>query len=116
MKIDSQQQMSDTLMKSYMPSVQNTSDKKDFNRILEGEVKKKDKEKLYKSCQDLESVFLNKVFDSMRATVPDSGFIEKSFATDTFESMLYEEYSKQISKTGSLGIADMIYKQLSQQL
>ena len=87
-----------------------------FGQELAQAVNKKDEQKLYQSCQDLESVFLNKVFESMRGSIPQGGLMEKSFATDTFEGMLYEEYSKQISKKGSIGIADILYKQLSAQI
>jgi len=99
-----------------LSSTQDKTGSKDFTRIMNNQLKNKEQEKLYKSCQELESVFLNKVLDSMRATVVSGGLFAKSFAQDTFESMLYEEYAKKMSQAGSLGIADIIYKQLSQQL
>lgn len=95
---------------------QDKTQSKDFARTLQTALDNKDHKKLYASCQELESVFLSKVFESMRATVPGDGLLEKSFATETFESMLYDEYAKECSKTGSLGLADIIYKQLSADL
>lgn len=87
-----------------------------FSQILNNAVASKDKKLLYESCQQLESVFLNQVLEAMRATVPKSDLLQKSTADDVFESMLYEEYAEQISKTGSTGLADIIFRQLSQNL
>ncbi|MEA1960975.1 MAG: rod-binding protein [Bacillota bacterium] len=87
-----------------------------FQKQLNTAMDEKNQKKLYTTCQELESVFLNKAIEAMRATIPQGGLFEKSFATETFESMLFEEYSKEVSQTGSLGIADILYKQLSQQI
>ena len=98
------------------PSYEETVGKKDFSRCLETVINEKNNKKLYSACQELESVFLNKMLESMRQTVPRGEFTGHSFATDTFESMLYTEYARSMSKTGSLGIADIIYKQLTGRL
>lgn len=95
------------------PSYGETVEKKDFSRCLETAINEKNNKKLYSACQELESVFLNKVLECMRQSIPRSEFTGNSFATDTFESMLYTEYARSMSKTGSLGIADILYKQLS---
>jgi len=88
----------------------------DFGRHLDQAIQDGDKKKLYSACQELESVFISKVLESMRATIPRSDFIERSLATDTFESMLYDEYARSMSQTGSLGIADLIYRQMASKL
>jgi len=98
------------------PSYGETMEKKDFSRCLESAIYEKNNKKLYTACQELESVFINKVMDSMRQSIPRGEFTGHSFATDTFESMLYTEYARSMSQTGSLGIADIIYKQLSGQM
>jgi len=92
------------------------TESKEFARSLQAAMESKDQKKLYESCQELESVFLSKVFESMRNTIPEGGLLEKSFAMETFESMLYDEYAKQSSKSGALGLGDLIYKQLSANL
>ncbi|MBO8158588.1 rod-binding protein [Thermosyntropha sp.] len=89
-----------------------TTEENEFLRQLEKAVKEKDDKKLYAACQELESVFLSKVLQAMRATIVHSDLIEHSFAMDTFESMLYDEYAEKISQTSATGIADIIYKQL----
>lgn len=113
MKIDSNSLYPQTLQKR-TDILKDTHIKKDFNHVLDNAIKTKDNEKLYSACQDLESVFINKVLDAMRTTIPHSDFINRGFATETFESMLFEEYAKDMSKTGSLGIADILFRQLSQ--
>lgn len=85
---------------------------KDFDKILDKALQEKDDKKLYEACVELESVFLSKVLNAMRASIPRSDLINRSFATETFESMLYDEYAKEISKTSSTGIAEMLYNQL----
>jgi Rod binding domain-containing protein len=70
-----------------------------------------DKE-LKKACQDFETVFAEIMLKSMRATVPESGLMEgkqESFYRD----MLDQEYAKSIAQRGGLGIADALYKALS---
>jgi flagellar protein FlgJ len=76
----------------------------------------KAKAKLYESCQALESVFINQMLQSMRSTVPEDSMVGDSFATDTFQSMLYEEYANVMSRSQSFGIAEALYRQLSQQV
>lgn len=95
-----------------MATVTKNHDTKDFNQELEKALQAKDDKKLYDACVELESVFINKVFDAMRASISRSDLIPRGFATESFESMLYEEYSKEISKSKSIGISEILYKQL----
>jgi len=92
------------------------TESKEFSRTLQAAMDTRDEKKLYASCQELESVFLNKVYEAMRKTIPDGGLIEKSFAMQTFESMLDQEFAQQSSKTGTIGLADILYRQLSANL
>ncbi len=88
------------------------TNEKDFDKILEAALKEKNDKKLYNTCVELESVFLAKVFETMRASIPRSDLISRGFAEETFESMLYDEYAKEISKSNSTGIAEILYNQL----
>lgn len=80
--------------------------------MLKKAVNNEDEKRLYQACQDLESVLMSKILQTMRQTIPKSGWLGDSFATDTFESMLFDEYAKLISKSNTLGIADIMYRQL----
>jgi flagellar protein FlgJ len=79
-----------------------------------GNSQRPDDEKLREVSYDFEAIFIKKMLDSMRSTVPKDGLFGESMARDIFEDMLYDEYSKMMSRTAGLGIADMIYRQLSQ--
>lgn len=99
---------------SYLKDTLTSSpDKNSFENKLNAALKEKDDKKLYAACQEMESVFLNKVLQSMRSTIPRSDFINHSFALDTFESMLFDEYAKKMGQNSSTGIADILYKQLN---
>lgn len=93
-----------------------SSGSKDFATQFKSALKSEDSKKLYAACQDLESVFVNTVIKTMRQSIQKGGLMGDSFAEETYQSMLDEEYSKQIGKTRTLGIADMLYKQLSQNI
>lgn len=85
------------------------------NAGLSPDVEKKKKE-LMKACQDFESIFLNIMLQEMRNTVPKDELTEQSLGKDIFESMLYEKYADEMAKSNSIGLAKIIYDQLSKNL
>ncbi|MBP2645298.1 MAG: Flagellar protein FlgJ [Firmicutes bacterium] len=72
-------------------------------------------EKLKESCREMEAVFLNMLLQQMRRTVPKSGIMDKSNAEETMQSMLDGEVTQNMSKAGGMGLADLLYRQLSEQ-
>ena len=68
---------------------------------------------LKEACRDFEAIFIKQMLDSMKKTVPENSLMKGGMAEDIFEDMLYQEYASIISKSGDLGIAEMVYKQLS---
>ena len=84
-----------------------------FKKTLEKAAETKDLDKLKEASREFEAYFLNTLFKEMRKTVQDGGLTEKSQARTTFEEMLDEEMSKTITKTGGVGLADMIYKNMA---
>jgi Rod binding domain-containing protein len=68
---------------------------------------------LYAQCSDFESIFVKMMVKEMRSSIDKSGLISGGWAEDIFQDMLDDNYSKTISKTAGLGIADQLYKQLS---
>lgn len=83
-----------------------------FEEALKKATESGDDTELKKACQELESVFLNMMLSTMRKSIPEGGLVEKSQATKTFESMLDEEYAKSLSKSGGIGLAEVLGKQL----
>ncbi|MDR1932622.1 MAG: rod-binding protein [Spirochaetales bacterium] len=67
--------------------------------------------KLRQAGEDFEAIFIKQMLDAMRKTLPKGGLIDGGMAEEIFEDLLYEERAKIMAKTGSLGIADMIYNQ-----
>ena len=70
-----------------------------------------DKE-LLQACKDFEAIFVNQLLQEMRKTVPKDGLIPTSQEEEIFTGMFDEEVSKQISQTGRMGLAEMMYQQL----
>lgn len=85
-------------------------------RQLDGAQKLENKvqnDELKEACRDFEAIFIKQMLDSMKKTVPENSLMKSGMAEDIFEDMLYQEYASIISKSGDLGIAEMVYKQLS---
>jgi flagellar protein FlgJ len=76
----------------------------------------KNSEELKKSCQDFESIFVNQLMKSMRNTVQKTGFITGGRGEEIFQSMLDEEYSNEISKSGKMGLAEVLFRELSKKI
>lgn len=69
-------------------------------------------EQLRAVATEFEALFAKQMLDSMRSTLnSENDMFHGGMAQDIFEDMLYEEYSRVMAKTGSLGIADIIYSQ-----
>lgn len=84
-----------------------------FAKKLEAAVNGNDDKELKKACQEFESIMLSMMYKSMKATITKSDLIEKDAGTEIFESMQDDNLMEQASKTGSLGLAESLYKQLS---
>ena len=69
----------------------------------------KDMEKV---ARDFESVFVNKLFESMRKGVPKSGLLDSS-AMKMYRSLMDQEMAKLMSERKGMGIGEMVYKDLS---
>ena len=74
----------------------------------------KDQEELKKLAKQFESIFVNLLMKSMRATIPKEGLIS-SFSLEMYQSMFDQEVANEMSEsTGKgLGLAEVLYTQLS---
>jgi len=86
-----------------------------FQSQLDAAIAAKDKEALREACREFESYYVQQVYSEMRKTVPDGTLTEKAPGRDIFQDMLFEEYAKETSKGQGVGIAQMLYKQLSKE-
>ena len=86
-----------------------------FANRLDNEISKTKQidEKLMNTCIEMESLFVAKMFKEMRKSVGKSDWLHGGFAEDIFKDMLFDEYSLMVSKNSNLGLAKMIYDELS---
>lgn len=68
-------------------------------------------EAILEAAKAFEAVFMNEIMKSMRKTLPEDGMLNSGFASQTFNSMLDQEYSQIASKSGQLGLAHVIAQQ-----
>jgi Rod binding domain-containing protein len=61
-------------------------------------------------------VFLNQLFQAMRATVPHEGIVEESGGQDLFDSMLDQKLSEVSAERSTRGLGEALYRQLSRHL
>ena len=70
--------------------------------------------KLKGACVEFEAMFLNLMYGEMRKSVNEQdGLLPKTQAEKIMQSMLDEELTKNMAKAGGVGLADVLYKQLS---
>lgn len=72
-------------------------------------------EKLRESCEGFEAIFLQKMWEQMRKTVPKEGYLH-SKDEEMYQSLFDIELCKKMASAGGIGLADMLYTQLAQQL
>lgn len=69
--------------------------------------------KLDQAATQLEGVFLQMVMSSMRSTVPQLSIFGKESASEqTWQGMLDDQYSQAMAKSGGLGLAAQLERQL----
>lgn len=88
----------------------------EFDALLKQAQEEKDQEKLKEVCRNLESVFVNMMFKQMQSTVQKTGLIDGGYGEEIYNDMLLEKYSEEASKGTGLGLAQVMYKQLSANL
>ncbi|MDR3237433.1 MAG: rod-binding protein [Spirochaetia bacterium] len=89
-----------------------------FAEMLNESIKDKEayKEKLMDACHDMEAIFISKMLKEMRKNVDKSEWLHGGFAEEIFEDMLYDEYAKQVSRNADMGLAKMLYNEMSRKL
>ena len=71
--------------------------------------------KLRESCEGFESIFIQKIWEQMRATIPESTLL-KGREEKFWQGMYDQELAKTMASAGGIGLADMMYEQLSRGL
>ena len=69
-------------------------------------------EAIREAAKAFESIFVNELMKSMRKTLPEDGLLNSGFANGVFNGMLDQEYAQIASRSGQIGLADIIAEQL----
>lgn len=70
--------------------------------------------RLWDACLEMESIFVGRMLKEMRNTLdPESRLIHGGQAEEIFTDMLYDQYALTLSRTSNLGIARLMYRELS---
>lgn len=72
-----------------------------------------DSDKLKKTAQDFESMFLENVYDRVTANLGEGGPLgSNGTGSDIWRGMLTQQYAKATSQSGGVGLSDDIYAAL----
>ena len=71
--------------------------------------------KLEEATKGIESMFMKDLLAAMRRGTPETGF-GNSYGSKMYRDMFDQTLADGLGKTGSLGIAKILYKQLSKQV
>jgi flagellar protein FlgJ len=82
------------------------------NAPAKAEISAKKDAELKKAASDFESIFINQIFERMRASSPKGGFLDSSREHEIFTSMQDQEVSKALAQRGGIGLSKIIYEQL----
>ncbi len=83
------------------------------NQVSAPRVNSADDAKLKEACSDFESIFIKQMLDSMRKTVQKTGLNDGGYAEELYQDMLYDQYAEKMAQTAHLGVAELMYRQLS---
>ncbi|ATX82948.1 flagellar protein FlgJ [Mariprofundus ferrinatatus] len=68
---------------------------------------------LWEVSLKFEAMLMQQMMSAMRKTVPQDGVLSAGFANDIYTSMFDQAITETSSKSGSMGIAENIYRQMS---
>ena len=72
-----------------------------------------DKAQLEEACRGFESIFVNYLMQKMRETIPEGGLIGGGQAEKIYTSMLDSEVSKTVSEQRGIGLARIMFEQMT---
>jgi len=88
----------------------------DFESQLRLAMDAQDEEELKDACTQFEELMLSIMYKQMKATVQRSELLEEDAGRETYEQWQDDALIAEIAENGSFGLADMLYKQLTQRM
>jgi flagellar protein FlgJ len=76
------------------------------------QAKARSPEALEKTAKDFESLFVGQMLEQMFGESSGSDSFGSSETDDVYKGLMVEQYGKQISNTGGIGIADYVKREL----
>ena len=70
-------------------------------------------DELKRASQEFEAIFLAQLLKVMRETIEESGLTEGGFGKSIYTELFDQEVALNMARRGALGIADMLYENLS---
>lgn len=115
--------MSNELLPGLTGQIQSQAEQSNYARLASQaqalrrrfEASGQDERKLKEAAQDFEAIFIGKLWEQMRNTVPKEGYLH-SRQEDFYLSMFDHELSRKLAGAGGIGLGDMLYEQLKTQL
>ncbi len=75
-----------------------------------------ERERLRRLAHELEGVFMNQLFQAMRASVPQGGLADPSGPEAIYTSLMDEVVASQAAQRMQRGIGEALYRQLARRL
>lgn len=72
----------------------------------------KQNDKAHQAAHDFEAVFLSQMLETMTSGLKTDGMFGGGPGEGMFRSMLNQEYAKSITKSGGIGVADAVYREM----
>ena len=86
--------------------------KKDIKVMTAEEIAQRNKD-IREASTDLEAILLKMMYGEMYKTVPKDELFGDDNAMEIYQDMYHGELTKEMAKSGGIGLADFIYKQLT---
>jgi flagellar protein FlgJ len=65
-----------------------------------------------KTAEDFEAFFLSQTFEQMFSSVAPDALFGGGSAEEAYRSMLFQEYGKAVAKSGGIGLADAVQREI----
>jgi flagellar protein FlgJ len=69
-------------------------------------------DRLRRACKDFEAILIANMLKEMRKTIPKTGFLDSSYGSDIYRSMMDQKIAETMANEKGLGIGKILYKQL----
>lgn len=81
-------------------------------QLTQKEVSPKETEQLEKAAEQFEAIFLQQMVNSMWSAVPNEGLLSGSNEEALYRDMFNQAITEEMAKSQSLGVKDMIIKEM----